>query len=122
MKLKDHTLLMKTDWLAHTVLILGVTFLTILFWKRVLVKEGFNNAILNQILEGATKQEEKPITATQAAINYRALLVFISSNYADGLKLVYDLNKRIYGHTERVPETFDPRRILDDYKNPIAGI
>ena len=113
---------MKADWLANTVLLLGVTFLTVLFWKKVIVKEGFNNAILSQILEGAAKQEEKPITATQAAIYYRALLVFISSNYADGLKLVYDLNKRIYGHTERVSDTFDPRRILDDYKNPIAGI
>jgi len=113
---------MKADWLANTVLVLGVTFLTLLFWKKLFIKEGFNNVILNQILEGAKEQEEKPITATQAAIYYRALLVFIKSNFADGLKIVYDLNKRVYGHAQQVPETFDPRQILDDYKNPIAGI
>lgn len=122
MKLKDNPKLMKLDWLASTVLILGVTFLTMLFWKKVFIKEGFNNPILDQILEVARQQEEQVITPTQAANNYRALLVFIKSNFSDGLKLVYDLNKRVYGRAERVPETFDPRQILDDYKNPIAGI
>ena len=114
---------MKTDWIPGVVLFIGVTLLTVLFWYKVSRKEGFNNVVLSQILENATEQkEEKPISSTQAAIYYRALLVYISNDFSDGLKLVYDLNKRVFGKTERAPPDFDPRRILDNYKNPIAGI
>ena len=114
---------MKSDFVPGIVLCIGVTLITLFFWYNVTKKEGFDNPILTQILQNtADQQEEIPMTNTQAASNYRALLVYIKNDFSNGLKLVYDLNKRVFGKTERVPDTFDPRLILDNYKNPIAGI
>ena len=42
--------------------------------------------------------------------------------FTKGLQIVYDLNKRVYGKYQTVPDTFDPRKVLDDYKNPLTGI
>jgi len=114
---------MKPDYIPGIVLCFGVTLITVYFWYKVTKREGFDNPILTQILQtAADEQEEKPMTSTQAAANYRALLVYIKNDFSNGLKLVYDLNKRVFGKTDRVPDTFDPREILDNYKNPIAGI
>jgi hypothetical protein len=120
-------------WLPGTVLFIGVLLITIQFWYIVYVsknkKEGFDatsqqvSLITSEILS-RTAQTEKtnPPSDTEAAQYYRALLVYIQSDYGKGLRLVYDLNKRIYGKYDAVPDSFDPRKILDDYKNPIAGI
>lgn len=116
---------MKTLLVPGIVLTIGVLLITLHFWYSLLNKnEPFiNQSIINNIIaESAEAQEEKPINATQAATYYRALLVFIKSDFSSGLKLVHDLNKRIYGQPFRTPEDFDPRKITDDYINPIAGI
>ena len=52
---------------------------------------------------------------------YRKLLIYIKNDYSNGLKLVYDLNTRIYGSSTRVPSTFDPRLIMDNWVNPLTG-
>jgi hypothetical protein len=115
-------------WLPGLVLFLGITALTVQFWyffyKR---KEGFDsnnvNLITYDILKKAGEEkEETPPTDLQAAQAYRLLLLYIKTNFAKGLLIVYDLNKRVYGKAESVPDTFDPRKVLDDFKNPILGI
>jgi len=116
---------MKTGWLPGIVLAVGVLLITVHFWSTLLSKkEGFlNQEILKQVLQNtADEQKETPISETQAAQHYRSLLVFISHDFTNGLKLVHDLNKRVYGQAFKIPEEFDPRRITDNYKNPIAGI
>ena len=117
---------MKISWLPGVILVIGVMLITAHFWGSLLStkKEGFlNQDILQQVLQNtAEEQQETPINETQAAQYYRALLVFISKDFSNGLKIVHDLNKRVYGQSSGIPDNFDPRRILDNYKNPIAGI
>jgi hypothetical protein len=116
---------MKVSWLPGVILVLGVVLITAHFWGSLLSKkEGFlNQDILQQVLQNtADEQQETPINETQAAQYYRALLVFISKDFSKGLKIVHDLNKRVYGKPFKIPDDFDPRKITDNYKNPIAGI
>jgi len=112
--------------LPGVVLIVGITLLTFYFWSSLINRnEGFiNQDLINNIVKNSANNpiQETPIDATTAATYYRALLVFIKSDFTSGLKLVYDLNKRIYGQSSRAPDDFDPRTITDDYVNPIAGI
>jgi len=119
-------------WLPGTILFIGVLLITIQFWYIIYIsktkKEGFDTSqqvslITSEIL-AKTAQTEKanPPSDTEAAQYYRALLLYIQSDYGKGLRLVYDLNKRIYGKYDTVPDNFDPRKILDNYINPIAGI
>jgi len=112
--------------LPGIVLIVGISLLTFYFWFSLLNRnEGFiNQDLINNIVQSSANNpiEETPIDSTKAAIYYRALLVFIKSDFTNGLKLVYDLNKRVYGKSSLVPDDFDPRTITDNYVNPIAGI
>lgn len=120
------------SWLPGLTLCLGLIILTAQFWYIIYVsktqKEGFDTAqqvglITSQIL-GATAQAEKesPPSDMEAARYYRALLIYLQSDYTKGLRIVYDMNKRVYGKYEPVPNDFDPRKILDNFKNPITGL
>ena len=51
-----------------------------------------------------------------------ALLLYIKSDFTKGLQIVYDLNKRVYGSYKAVPDNFDPRKVMDNYKSPLTGI
>ena len=112
--------------LPGVVLIVGISLLTLCFWYCLLNRnEGFiNQDLINNIVKNSANNPigETPIDSTKAAIYYRALLVFIKNDFNNGLRLVYDLNKRIYGQFSRPPDDFDPRTITDNYVNPIAGI
>ena len=115
------------DWLPGLVLVLGITLITMNFWYHKTSKEGFQNADVNlmtyEVLKKANQpEEEKPPTDDQMAISYRAMLLYIKSDFPKGLKFVYDLNQRIYGKYTTVPDSFDPRKLLNDYKNPLTGI
>ena len=115
------------DWLPGAVLVLGICLITANFWYHKQAKEGFENENVNlityQILKDvASKDEEKPPTDTQVVQNYRALLLYIKSDFTKGLQIVYDLNKRVYGSYKAVPDNFDPRKVMDNYKSPLTGI
>lgn len=114
------------DWLPSVVLLLGIALLSANFWYHKTSKEGFNedvNLVTYNLLKKVNEpEEEKPPTDTEAAIYYRALLLYIKSDFTKGLSFVYDLNKRIYGRHTVAPNSFDPRKVLDDYKNPLTGI
>jgi len=121
------------DKLPGIALVIGVSLITLFFWatllktgsnKSVIATEPFiNQEIINQVIQSSSEvEEEKPISSTQAATYYRALLVYLKSDFTNGLKLVHDLNKRIYSKKFPIPDTFDPRTVMDNYLNPIAGI
>lgn len=118
------------DWAPGAVLALGVLLMTINLWYMVYsthCKEGFANeqiaTLTGQVLGMAEKAEkENPPSDTEVVGMYRAILIYIQSDYAKGLKLVYDMNRRIYGRYDKVPDNFDPRKILNNYVNPITGI
>jgi hypothetical protein len=115
------------DWLPGVVLVLGICLITANFWYHKNIREGYDNNDVNLITysilkKAAEPEEEKPPTDIQVAQNYRALLLFIKSDFTKGLQIVYDLNKRVYGKYQAVPDSFDPRKVLDDYKNPLTGI
>jgi hypothetical protein len=119
-------------WLPSAVLFIGVTLLTVNLWitlykAKMIGHEGFVSAevqrITSEIISDATKDpEEKPPTDLQAAQAYRSLLLYIKSDFTKGLLFVYDMNKRIYGRAATVPDSFDPRKVMDDYKNPLTGL
>jgi hypothetical protein len=58
----------------------------------------------------------------EAAQYYRSLLVYIKNNTLKGIKVINDFHKRVYGTTEPIPDSFDPRTILDNFVNPITGM
>ena len=121
---------MKTPvWAPGVLLAIIVLVLTIHFWYllyRSKAREGFDNsqmaAIANQIVGSANLSPENPPSDTEAAKIYHSLLLYIKNDYTKGLKFVYDLNTRIYGQAERIPGDFDPRKILDNYVNPLTGM
>ena len=86
-------------------------------------KEGFagNPAQALNSLISAAGEEEKPPSETEAVNIYRQLLLFIKSDYTKGIKIVYDMNNRIYRKYDKIPDDFDPRKVLDNWKNPITG-
>ena len=125
------------------VLVVVVLLLTINFWYMFYrsyskAREGFADSgmsgmsgsssnqlanIANQLLGStSTLAPETPPTDNEAAQLYYKLLLYIKSNYGNGLKLVYDLNRRIYGSATKIPDNFDPRTVLDNYVNPLTGI
>jgi len=134
---------MKTPtWLPELVMFIGVGLITLYFWQsiyssRIAVQkpkkshEGFMDAgvtqqvglITSQILTGnVAAEKEKPPTDAEMALAYRKMLIYIQSNFSKGLLMVYDLNDRIYGSHKSVPDSFDPRKLMDNFKNPISGI
>jgi len=127
------------------VLVAVVLLLTINFWYMFYrsyskAREGFADSgmsgmsgsssssnqlanIANQVLgSSATLAPETPPTDTEAAQLYYKLLLYIKGNYGNGLKFVYDLNRRIYGSATKIPDDFDPRTVLNNYVNPLTGI
>lgn len=110
-------------YLPGVVLVLGVIIITIHFFHMLAVSknEGFID-IDNAISLAKASQTDKPPTDDQMASTYKSFLLYIKSDFSKGLKYVYDLNKKIYGKSERVSDDFDPRKMLDDYKNPVTGL
>jgi hypothetical protein len=97
--------------------------MTLYLWHTATKKEGFNNtdAIIDNVLGSVAESTkvEKPPTSIEAANHYKAILTYISTDFSNGLRLVYDLNKRIYGKVNNVPDDFDPRDVMKNYKNPL---
>lgn len=102
-----------------------MTLMTAAFWFYSTRKEGFDNtqAIVDSVIGSTAEatQQDKPPTDTEAANHYKALLVYISTDFPKGLRIVYDLNKRVYGSAKKVPDDFDPRDVIKNFKNPISG-
>jgi hypothetical protein len=133
---------MKTPaWLPEAVMFVGVGLITLYFWSSIYNSriahlknkghEGFLDSgvtqqvglITSEILTGNAKAEkEVPPTDQEMALAYRKMLVYISNNFSKGLVMVYDLNDRVYGRHDKVPDNFDPRKLMDNFKNPITGI
>jgi hypothetical protein len=110
------------DYAPNIVLIIGVISITFYFFYKIRQSnaDGFID-ITSAISIAKESQKDKPPSNEEMANYYKMLLLYIKSDFSKGLLYVYDLNKRIYGKADRVPEEFDPRKILDDYKNPVTG-
>jgi hypothetical protein len=110
-------------YMPGIVLVIGVILITVHFYHMISVskEEGFTS-IEDAISTARNSQTDKPPTADQMASIYKSLLLYIKSDFSKGLLYVNDLNKRIYGKSDRVGDDFDPRKLLDDYKNPITGL
>ena len=114
-------------WAPGLVLFIGVLLMTLNLWRILLsgkckLQEGFASpaAGLNDLLSSAV-EEEKPPNETEAVNIYRQLLMFVKKDYTKGIKIVYDMNQRIYGKYDKIPNDFDPRKVLDNWKNPLTG-
>ena len=105
------------------VLVLGVIIITIYFFYMLSKsnEEGFIN-IDDAISEAKNTMKDSPPTDDQMAGIYKSFLLYIKNDFSKGLTYVHDLNKRIYGRTESVDDKFDPRKLLDNYKNPLTGL
>ena len=104
--------------LVKLVLFLGILMLSINFWYLIYVptkykKEHFQ---MNKLFG------EKTPTDTDAALAYRKLLVYMKNNTLNSIKIIDDFTTRVYDKSIPVPDSFDPRNILDNYKNPITGM
>jgi hypothetical protein len=113
------------SWLPSLALFIGIMALTVNFWITYYKStEKFANVDIATALDSisAEAKKETPPTDAEAALAYRSLLVYTKTNFSKGLLFVYDLNKRIYGKSERVPDSFDPRKLMDGYSNPLTGL
>jgi len=120
-------------WLPNVVLFIGVILLSLNFWYIMLVpekkrREGFDTSqvanLTNQLVSSAltVTTTEKVPTDNEGAQAYRTVLLYIKSNTLKGLKVINDLNTRVYGSAPPVPDSFDPRTIMDGFVNPITGM
>jgi hypothetical protein len=116
---------MESKILPSILVIAAITLMTAVFWYYATNKEGFDNtqALIDGVIGNTIEQTKKdtPPTDIEVANHYKALLVYISTNAPKGLKMVYDLNKRVYGSVSKVPDDFDPRDVIKNYKNPMLG-
>ena len=116
---------MDMKWLPSVLVMLAITLMTATFWFYATNKEGFDNtqALIDGVIGStiAETQKDTPPTDTEVVNHYKAVLVYLSTNAPKGLKMVYDLNKRVYGKVTKVPDDFDPRDVMKNYKNPISG-
>jgi len=121
------------EWLPSVVLCIGILMISINFWYLVYVPnkyklEGFNSPdiqnLSNDIISNAFSAAgtEKVPSDTEAAQNYRNVIIYMKNNTMKGIKIIDDINKRVYGHTTPVPDTYDPRNLLDNFVNPITGM
>lgn len=109
-------------WLPKVVLFIGILLISLNFWYLVYIpkkKEGFDTNILSNAF---VVKPEKPPTDTEVAIAYRTVLVYIKHNTLNGLKIINDFSKRVYGSSNPVPDSFDPRTIMDNFINPVTGM
>jgi hypothetical protein len=121
------------SWLPGVVLCIGLFMISVNFWYLVYVPskykmEGFNNAevsrLTNEVVASAmsvTTAERIP-SDNEAAASYRNVLLYMKGNTLKGLKIVNDFNTRVYGSAQPVPDSFDPRTIMDNFTNPISGM
>jgi len=112
------------NWLPSLVLCIGVLLISINFWYLVYMpqkykEEGFDS---NQYTITNLINSEKLPTDDEVAIAYRTVLVYMKSNTLKSLKIIADFTTRVYGNSIPVPDSFDPRTIMDNYRNPITGI
>ena len=112
------------NWLPNLVLFVGILLISINFWYLVYMPqkyrdEGFDSTenIISNIINS-----EKPPTDVDAAIAYRTLLVYMKSNTLKSLNIIADFTNRVYGAPMSVPDSFDPRTIMDNYRSPITGM
>lgn len=121
------------SWLPGVVLCIGLFMISVNFWYLVYVPskykmEGFNNAEVNRLTNevvasamSVTSAERIP-SDNEAAASYRNVLLYMKGNTLKGLKIVNDFNTRVYGSAQPVPDSFDPRTIMDNFTNPISGM
>jgi hypothetical protein len=116
-------------WLPGVVLCIGIMIISINFWYLVYVPskykmEGFSADDIHSLASTivSNKPPEKIPTDVEAAQSYRNLLLFMKENTLKSVKIINDFNMRVYGTTTPVPDTFDPRTLLDNFKNPITGM
>ena len=119
-------------WLPGLVLFIGVMLISINFWYVVYIpqkykKEGFDtqqsdhiNNIVTSII--TTSSNEGVPSDSDAAQSYRTVLLYMKGNTLKGLKIINDFNTRVYGQSLAVPDTYDPRNLLDGFINPITGM
>ena len=116
---------MESKALTSILIIVAIALMTGIFWYYATNKEGFDNtqALIDGVIGStlAETQKDTPPSDTEVVNHYKALLVYISTNAPKGLKMVYDLNRRVYGTVTKVPDDFDPRDVMKNYKNPISG-
>lgn len=111
------------DWLPQPpilVLTIGLLLITINFWYLVLVPQRQKKRV-ETFVNDLVASTDSPSEA-EAAQLYRSLLVYIKNNTLKGIKVINDFHKRVYGKTEPIPDSFDPRNILDNFVNPITGM
>jgi hypothetical protein len=116
---------MESRILTSIIVIAAISLMTGIFWYCATNKEGFDGtqALIDGVIGStlAETQKDKPPTDTEVVNHYKAILVYISTNAPKGLKIVYDLNNRVYGKVTKVQDDFDPRDVMKNYKNPISG-
>lgn len=109
------------DWLPGVVLAVGLLLITINFWYILLVPQRNKRSVEGFVGDMISGNTDSP-TEAEAAQQYRSLLVYIKNNTLKGIKIINDFHMRVYGNTEPIPDSFDPRRILDNFINPITGM
>jgi hypothetical protein len=119
------------NWLPNLVLCIGLLLISINIWYVVYIprkykKEAFVNAdisdTVNNLLNNNTNIASNPPSDLEVVQNYRKLLLYIKGNSKNGLKIINDFSTRIYGKITPIPSSFDPRTVLDGFKNPINGM
>lgn len=109
------------DWLPSVVLTVGLVLITINFWYLVLVPQRQKKQVEGYISGVVSPDVDSPSEA-EAAQHYRSLLIYIKNNTLKGVKVINDFHKRVYGKIEPIPDSFDPRKIMDNFVNPITGM
>jgi len=118
-------MLMNSKILSSILIVLFIILMTAMFWYYTNQVEGFDDSqkLLESVVNTATESAEQPDTPpsdVEVVNYYKALLTYISSDHSKGLRIVYDLNNRIYGSAQKVPDNFDPREVIKGFKNPLA--
>jgi hypothetical protein len=79
--------------------------------------EGFDN--LNTYVNKLAAANTQIPTPEEAAVAYKTVLMFISNDFNKGIKLVADFGEKFFGKDLPLRNDLDPRRILDNYSNPL---
>jgi hypothetical protein len=86
-------------------------------WYAAAQHEGFTN--LSAYVDKLAAANTQNPTPEEAAVAYRTVLQFIGADFNNGIKLVADFSERFYGKDISLRADLDPRRILDNYTNPL---
>ena len=114
------------NWVPSVVLFIGILLISINFWYLVYIpqkykEEGFDSA-QNAVSNAINIVTNNSPTDTDAAIAYRTVLVYMKNNTLKSLKIIADFTNRVYGNPIAVPDTFDPRNIMNNFVNPLTGM